>query len=67
MSTREVPDMGQPTISTRWVICEKDMTDGKKQMKARLVVRGFEEQEKVPSDLSNSWKVEPQNCSGHCS
>ena len=53
---QEVPDMGQPTISTRWVICEKDMTDGKKQMKARLVVRGFEEQEKVPSDSPTAGK-----------
>ena len=53
---QEVPDMGQPTLSTRWVICEKDMTDGKKQMKARLVVRGFEEQEKVPSDSPTAGK-----------
>ena len=34
----EVADEGQPTVSTRWVITEKE---GK--MKARLVARGFEE------------------------
>ncbi|KAK6191223.1 hypothetical protein SNE40_002959 [Patella caerulea] len=34
----EVPDSGQNTLSTRWVITQKDNT-----YKARLVVRGFEE------------------------
>ena len=38
----EVPDIGQPKISTRWVCTEK-MKGGVLQLKARLVARGFEE------------------------
>ena len=39
---QEVPDTGQATISTRWVVTRK-MKDGKLVHKARLVARGFEE------------------------
>ena len=38
----EVPDTGQSTISSRWIITEK-YKDDKKITKARLVARGFEE------------------------
>ena len=38
----EVEDQGNETISTRWVISEKNET-GKTCIKARLVARGFEE------------------------
>jgi hypothetical protein len=38
----EVPDVGQPCISVRWVIRPK-VIDGKLQTKARLCARGFEE------------------------
>ena len=38
----EVEDYGQPTLSCRWVCTEK-MKDGVLVFKARLVVRGFEE------------------------
>ena len=42
---QEVQDCGQYTLSTRWVITDKD---GK--TKARLVVRGFEEEYFMPRD-----------------
>ena len=45
----EVPYQGQECLSTTWVITEK-IADGGSVMKARLVIRGFEEQEKVRSD-----------------
>ena len=38
----EVEDVGQPAITTRWVLTEK-MLDEKNVVKARLVARGFEE------------------------
>ena len=38
----EVPDTGQPRISTKWVCTEK-MKGGQRVTKARLVARGFEE------------------------
>ena len=41
----EVEDVGQPCISTKWVITRKD--DG---MKARLVARGFEETQYIESN-----------------
>ena len=37
-----LPFQGQETISSRWVITQKEV-DGKKLIKARLVARGFEE------------------------
>ena len=39
----EVPNQGQRCISTRWVVTEK-LRDGRKVIKARLVARGFEEE-----------------------
>ena len=41
---QEVHDVGQHALSVRWVITEKILHD-KKCIKARLVVRGYEEQE----------------------
>ena len=41
----EVDDIGQKRISTRWIICQKG--DG---VKARLVARGFEDDEDVRQD-----------------
>ena len=39
---QEVEDEGQPRITSRWVVTEKEAHDGqKKRIKARLVVRGF--------------------------
>ena len=40
----EVKDFGQPRISTRWVYTQKQ-SNGKSFVKARLVARGFEDQE----------------------
>ena len=64
----DVLDIGQTTLSTRWVITEKNG-----QPKARLVVRGFEEEYDMPRDSptvgkgtmrtvltfasTNNWKV----------
>ncbi|CAC5411358.1 unnamed protein product [Mytilus coruscus] len=45
----EIPYSGQKLMSTRWVITEKEM-NGKRKVKARLVVRGFEEENEVTSD-----------------
>ena len=53
---KEVPDKGQKTISTRWVVSEKTLSDGVKGVKARLVVRGFEEDERVQSDSPTASK-----------
>ncbi len=41
----EVPDEGQETISTRWVLTSKENV-----IKARLTARGFEEESNVRSD-----------------
>ena len=40
---KEVEDIGQKAISTRWIVTEK-IKEGKKICKARLVARGFEEE-----------------------
>ena len=45
----EIPYSGQKLMSTRWVITEKE-TEGVGNVKARLVVRGFEEECDVKSD-----------------
>ena len=45
----EVPEMGQKTISLRWVITDK-IKDGKKICKARLVARGYEEKDIIDKD-----------------
>jgi len=42
---QEVKDSGQHALSTRWVVTNKD-----KQVKARLVARGFEEEYLMSSD-----------------
>lgn len=39
----EVEDEGQDFITVTWVVTEKQRTDDNKQVKARLVARGFEE------------------------
>ena len=46
----EVPDENHTTLSTRWVITNKD------KLKARLVVRGFEEEINNPSDSPTTSK-----------
>ena len=46
---QEIPFTGQNCISTRWVYSEK-YVDGKRQIKARLVARGFEETEITQTD-----------------
>ena len=51
----EVQDQGQKRISTRWVITEK-INENDKNIKARLVVRGFEEEEQVQSDSPTAAK-----------
>ena len=51
----EVEDKGQKTISTRWVITQKTI-DEDNHVKARLVVRGFEEEEHVQSDSPTAAK-----------
>lgn len=45
----EVPNSDQKLMSTRWVITEKE-SEGIRSVKARLVVRGFEEETEVKSD-----------------
>ena len=45
----EVEDKGQKTISTRWIITEKIGRTGK-NIKARLVARGFEEESDLETD-----------------
>ena len=45
----EIPYPGQKLMSTRWVITEKEL-EGVGNVKARLVVRGFEEECDVKSD-----------------
>ncbi|CAG2191491.1 unnamed protein product [Mytilus edulis] len=51
----EIPYSGQKLMSTRWVITEKEM-NGERKVKARLVVRGFEEKYEVKSDLPTVHK-----------
>lgn len=51
----EVPDRGQKTISTRWVITKK-INEGEEIVKARLVVRGFEEDENKQTDSPTAAK-----------
>ena len=41
----EVKDIGQDCLSMRWIITEKTLDSGKKKFKARLVCRGFEEED----------------------
>ena len=52
-----VDDKNQKVISTRWVVTEKEYLDGKTKPKARLVVRGFEEEEEVQADAPTAFKT----------
>ena len=45
----EIPFVGQPSVSTHWVLIEKSI-DGKKIVKDRLVARGYEEQQLWQTD-----------------
>ena len=54
----EVPDTGQPTVSTRWV-CTRKFKGDCVVMKARLVARGFEEDTK-------KLKTDSPTCSKEC-
>ena len=48
---QEVEDVGQDRISSRWVVTMKEDHDGQKtKFKARLVARGFQEQEQTLCD-----------------
>ena len=51
----EVPDIGQKTISTWWVVTKKDICD-QESIKARLVVRGFKEESQIQSDSPTASK-----------
>ena len=51
----EIQDKGQTTISSRWVITQKE-EDNEKFIKARLVVKGFQEQESIQSDSPTAAK-----------
>ena len=46
----EVPINGQKAVSVRWVITEKENSEGQRKTKARLVARGFEEKGDIQSD-----------------
>ena len=47
----EIPDKGQSTIQSRWVLTEKQAHDGqKRKVKGRLVAKGFQEEFKPQSD-----------------
>ena len=50
-----VEDSGQECLSTTWVITEK-IVDGDQIIKARLVIRGYEENEKARSDSPTCGK-----------
>ena len=69
----EVPDEGQFRISCRWVLWNKKHSNNETEVRARLVARGYEEEDEVPSDsptidqmnlrlllgvaASNKWRV----------
>ena len=53
-----VEDKGQNVISTRWVLTEKEYPDGEIKPKARLVIRGFEEEEEqIQTDAPTAAKT----------
>ena len=52
-----VEDKGQRLISTRWVINEKEYPDGEVKPKARLAIRGFEENEDIQADAPTASKT----------
>ena len=51
----EVPNVGQETMSLRWVVTPK-VIDGQPSMKARLVARGFEEVQNFKTDSPTCTK-----------
>ena len=53
---KEVPNQGQTSLSIRWVVTEKPLSAGQKGVKAHLVVRGFEEDDKVQADSPTASK-----------
>ena len=46
----EVVDEGQDRLNPHWVLHDKSKTEGKVKIKARLVIKGFEEKIKEQSD-----------------
>ena len=58
-----VPDNGDTTIDTRWMITEKTMHDGNSAIKVRLVAKGFQEPSKAeirkdsPTALKTSLRL----------
>ena len=64
----EVEDEGQDKLGSRWVITRKEKADGqKKNVKGRLVAKGFQEKEAPQSDsltmLRESIKMFFLSCS----
>ena len=53
----EVKDEGQKTVGSRWVITRKEVHDGQKTaFKARIVAKGFHEEEKPQSDSPTAMR-----------
>lgn len=52
-----IEDKGQKLISTRWVITEKEVSPGQFKPKARLVIRGFEENNEDQVDAPTASKA----------
>ena len=52
-----VEDKGQELISTRWAITEKEYPDEEVKPKARLVIRGFEENQDIQADAPTASKT----------
>ena len=53
---KERPDQGQKSLSTRWIVIEKPLSDGQKGVEARLVVRGLEEDDEIQADSPTASK-----------
>ena len=49
-AVEEVDDVGQFRISCRFVLWYKKHSDGRTEVRSRLVARGFEEKDDIPSD-----------------
>ena len=57
---KDIVDDGQETISSRWVITQKEKHDGQKtEYKVRLVARGFQKTIKLQS---NSPSISKESC-----
>ena len=52
-----IEDKGQKLITTRWVITQKELDGGIMIAKARLVIRGFEEEEEHQADAPTAAKL----------